>query len=691
MDMDAELDRSTDNQRFFELLTRHGSFDDSIDFRIIHTPGPKISTVKCELFLPYHKIDEISRIIQEWKDYNIYFGPALRKDHNGTKDGISHIPSLFVDIDFKDISEKEAWEKIKDFPIKPSAIIDTGGGLHIYWWLKEPLFAEEIPQVEKLLKRLSIHFGGDTKATDASHVMRVPGSFNRKPNRGNAPVRIMELNDNEIDQSDLDGLLPQIQQTISIEHLEINTSSQMWEKAKKEMSKHPKIMFHWMNPKPDDRSGHDWRLACLCIEEGITDPGIIYQIILNNPHGKAQSYPKTDKYIEEIISKCFAKSKVQISKDQEFPKYAIKGLAGQFADLHSNYLESPWSFFAFDFLTCLGNLISNRVTLASEIAPQPRFYTVNIGESADDRKSESIKKTIKFFEDTLTQGAFRCCHGVGSAEGLARKLDEIREGPKTLTLVYDELKLFVAKATIEGAALLPAVNSFFDSNKFHSATKTHSIKLDDVYLSILAASTLDTFSRMWSPAFLDIGFLNRLWIVRDRGERKFSIPREIPLPEIKHLQSKLGDLLKSLPKEGMRLPITDEARRVFDQWYFQQERSPFSKRLDNYGLRLMIVLSVNEGELTIKPDIAERVIRLLQWQLEIRRECDPVDAENNIAKMEEMIRRALARGPFENRELQRKVHYNRYGLFIWNSATDNLLRAKELLYDHKTKIYSLKN
>lgn len=687
--MEAELDRSTDNQKFFELLTRAGSFDDSINLRIIHTPQPKISIVKNEIFLPYYRIDEISQIIQEWKDYNIYFGPALRKDHSGTKAGISHLRCLFVDIDFKDILEEEAWKKIREFPIKPSVIIATGGGLHIYWWLKEPFFLEEIPQAESLLKRLSIHFGADTKATDASHVMRVPGSFNCKPNRGNAAVKIIELNNNDVDPSDLDGLLPQIQQKKSVDHLEINTSPELWNRAKREMSKRPKIMFHWMNPKPDDRSGHDWRLACLCIEEGITHPGMLYQIILNNPHGKAQNYPKTDKYIEEIISKCFAQSKVEISKVREFPKDAIKGLAGQFADLYSNYLESPWSFFGFGFLTCLGNLISNRVTLASEIVPQPRFYTVNIGESADDRKSESIKKTIKFFEDALAQEAFKCCHGVGSAEGLARKLDEIREGPKALTLVYDELKLFVAKATIEGAALLPAVNSFFDGNKYHSATKTHNIQLDDVYLSLLAASTFDTFSRMWTPAFLDIGFLNRLWLVRDRGERKFSIPREIPLPEIKHLQSELGDLLKSLPKEGVRLPITDEARRVFDQWYFQQENSPFSKRLDNYGLRLMIVLSVNEGELNITPDIAERVIRLLQWQLEIRRECDPVDAETNIAKMEEMIRRALARGPLEKRELQRRVHYNRYGLFIWNCATDNLLRAKELLYDHKTKIYSL--
>jgi hypothetical protein len=34
-----------------------------------------------------------------------------------------------------------------------------------------------------------------------------------------------------------------------------------------------------------------------------------------------------------------------------FPKEAIVGVAGKFADVYSRYMESPWNFFAFDFLT----------------------------------------------------------------------------------------------------------------------------------------------------------------------------------------------------------------------------------------------------------------------------------------------------------------------------------------------------
>ncbi len=193
---------------------------------------------------------------------------------------------------------------------------------------------------------------------------------------------------------------------------------------------------------------------------------------------------------------------------------------------------------------------------------------------------------------------------------------------------------------------------------------------------------------MWTPAFLDIGFLNRLWLVRDQGERKFSIPKEIPAAEVKALHRKLGELLKKFPN-FIKLSITEGARTVFDQWYFNVESSPFIKRLDTYGLRLMILLTVNEGRSEVTEDIVRRVVKLLEWQLTVRREVDPIDAEGSIARMEEMIRRVLSNGPLGKRELQRKVNYQRVGIFIWTSAIRNLQSAREVFYDQKSGIYRM--
>jgi hypothetical protein len=368
----------------------------------------------------------------------------------------------------------------------------------------------------------------------------------------------------------------------------------------------------------------------------------------------------------------------------EFPKEAIQGLAKEFADTFSEYLESPWSFWAFSFLTCLGSILSDRLTLDSAIKPQPRINTFLLGRSADERKSECEKQTIDFF--SVFQD-FHPCYGVGSAEGLAERLKKF---PKTL-LVYDEAKVFVSKAMLEASVLLPCVNTLFESNRFHSHTKGHSIEVDNGYLSILAASTLDTFQRMWTSAFTDIGFINRLWLDPDKAERKFSIPSSMPENIKKGLQEKLLTLLNAIPKDQKVLEITPEAFQVFDEWYRSTPQTIFTKRLDTYGLRFMILFCANENKTKVTPDITKRVIDLLEWQRRVREENDVIDAEGKIARMEEGIRRAVRKNPqgVTRRDLQRMTNSNRAGIFVWNTALKNL-QMEEIYYDPRRQVYRFK-
>ena len=689
------MGRKNDPIDFFLSLYRQCEIG-NINFRFIEQ-----GRIKSE-FVPVGSLldspNKVTLLLNNHKAANSYFGVALRNGTNGTKEGITQIPALWVDLDGSPL------EKVIQGPWPPSVVVETRPGrFHVYWKLKDPVGRPEIPQVEDLLRRLVAYFGGDPAATDASRILRVPGTLNYKTPPP-FPVSIHTFSDREFDLPDFEDL-PEIHEPVSSSSKNVDRGDrlkkilecQFLQHCDKDRATLPEPEWYAMVNILARESGgreliHSLSRGYPKYSAHETDKKILHAL---------NAGPLTCQKIKTLWScggNCGVSSPIRLPQKKTepvpipsagFPRETIRGLAGEFANLYSTYLESPWSFFAFGFLTCLGNLISDRVTLASEIAPQARFFTVNLGDSADDRKSESIKKTIRFFEDTLARGFFRVCHGIGSAEGLARVLGENSENIKKLLLIYDELKAFVSKASIKDATLLPAVNSFFEGNRLQSATKTHSIDLRDVYLSLLAASTIDTYSRMWTPAFLDIGFLNRLWLVKDHGERKFSIPREIPQAEIKTLQKKVGALLGNLPEGLFKIPISDEARAVFDKWYFSLESSPFSKRLDTYGLRLMIILAINESKMTVTEEIAQAVVKLLKWQLEIRREYAPIDAENNIAKIEEMIRRALARGPMETRDLQRKVNYSRYGLFAWKCGIENLCRSKEIFFDFKTKTYSL--
>jgi hypothetical protein len=359
-------------------------------------------------------------------------------------------------------------------------------------------------------------------------------------------------------------------------------------------------------------------------------------------------------------------------------------VAKDFADIYSQYMESPWSFWAFSFLTALGNLLTDRMILRSQIAPQPRLYTIILGESWDVRKSTAIKQTIRFFEKTFPEN-FYTCNGVGSAEGLSKIL---KDHPTTL-LVYDEFKHFVEKASIRSSVLGVCVNTLHENNEYGDAIRHESISIKDGNLSLLGASTLETFERMWNAHFRAIGFLNRLWLVPDERAAIISLPGLIPFDEYKSLQNEAKSLL---PDKKVEIGLEGKAYTIWDEYYkgIRASNSPFVKRLDTYGLRLMVLFCGNEGKNQVDTDMVQRIIRLLEWQLLVRRLTDPIDAESTVAVMEQAIRRTLRKkGELTDRELQKLTNASRTGLWAYTSAKTNLQHSGELRRDKESNTWVL--
>lgn len=353
-----------------------------------------------------------------------------------------------------------------------------------------------------------------------------------------------------------------------------------------------------------------------------------------------------------------------------FPN-VLKGVAGAFAIIYSSYLEVPAHFFFMGFLTCLGSFLSNSLTLASEISPQPRLYTLLLGESADDRKSTALTKVIDFFHSAVP--GFQVCWGIGSAEGLQKRLADSSQ----LVLCFDEFKQFVSKCRIDASVLLPCVNSLFESTRYESVTKKTRIFFEDVRLSMLAASTIQTYERTWHPSFTDIGFNNRIFLVPGSGERRFSFPAKVPERDLLGLRQYLGQVLGHVGTR-LELDITPAARAIYHEWYMNLKGSIHAKRLDVYAMRLMSLLAVNELKREVDEETVRQAIALSDWQLKVRQLYDPVDADNKVARLEESIRRVLSQGPRSDRDLKRYCHAHRAGLWFYNAAMNNLMRADEI-------------
>jgi hypothetical protein len=114
---------------------------------------------------------------------NLYVGVATRRDHTaGTLENCVSLGALFADIDFKTTPEADAREALAVFPLPPTCIVHSGGGLHVYYGLREPLtLPGDEARARVLLKRLATYLGGDLAAAEPARVLRVPGTVNRKP------------------------------------------------------------------------------------------------------------------------------------------------------------------------------------------------------------------------------------------------------------------------------------------------------------------------------------------------------------------------------------------------------------------------------------------------------------------------------------------------------------------------------
>ena len=115
------------------------------------------------------------------RNENHFFGVATRRDDSsGALSNCHHLPALFVDIDAK-TTKANALDRLKECSSPPSIIIDSGGGWHAYWLLKEPLeLATDTDQAYQLLGGLAMALDADPSAAEPARVLRIPGTRNLK-------------------------------------------------------------------------------------------------------------------------------------------------------------------------------------------------------------------------------------------------------------------------------------------------------------------------------------------------------------------------------------------------------------------------------------------------------------------------------------------------------------------------------
>ncbi len=129
---------------------------------------------------------------------DVYFGvnpTATQKDkfHRALIQDITAVNCLFAEFDGKDFNGKDsALNHVRSLRPLPSVVIDSGGGYHCYWLLKDTFIIENDQEREYIrgtLARWVDFVQGDT-VKDLARVLRVPGTHNYKPTYGPEPPSV---------------------------------------------------------------------------------------------------------------------------------------------------------------------------------------------------------------------------------------------------------------------------------------------------------------------------------------------------------------------------------------------------------------------------------------------------------------------------------------------------------------------
>lgn len=131
-----------------------------------------------------------------------YFALATYADPEAGRKATNTVQlrSLWLDVDYKQYeSEEQADEdlaKVAQVIGAPSIVVDSGGGFHAYWVLRESLSTDEWKPLAEAFQATwqSLGVKGDPISADAARILRLPGTHNTKYTPP-APVTVRVFDD----------------------------------------------------------------------------------------------------------------------------------------------------------------------------------------------------------------------------------------------------------------------------------------------------------------------------------------------------------------------------------------------------------------------------------------------------------------------------------------------------------------
>lgn len=515
---------------------------------------------KAQAFAPVTDRAELARFVKAHARENLYHGVATRRDSSsGGGDNCLHLGAVFTDIDGQHVDLAKAYAEVCGAPCPPSAIIDSGGGLHCYWFLREPLDVQAT-DAKPYLRRLVAAFHGDRACVDVARILRVPGTKNYKPKYGTprpVTLRLLEAS-RRYNLSDLDEVLPadpEPSRPVADTEGPLADLKAAGRYLRQLAPGKFAIVCPWQHEHTTESTGADtivfapsapgggWGFKCLhehCAGRAIGD---LYRWLRRATRGgdrsekSDQSPPAND-----------LRSHISLTSPSggwpELAPPAFVGLPGELVRIVSPHTEADPAALLVVTLAMAGSAIGRgpAFTVGAD-SHHTNLFTVLVGPTGTGRKGTAHAEVRRALAEADPDWARDCMtNGLSSGEGLihaVRDALEVQEPIKEKGRVVDyqvvvkdpgvsDKRLFVTEAEFasvlrvgrrDGSTLSPTLRQAWDTGDLRVMTKQSPERATGAHISIVGHITPEELVREMSGTDLANGLANRFLFVASRRAR----------------------------------------------------------------------------------------------------------------------------------------------------------------------------
>lgn len=635
-----------------------------------------------------------SQFIAEHASENLYFGVATRRDATGGHlANCRHLGALFTDVDFKHTAESEIRARLAHVLLPPSAIVHSGGGLHCYWFLREPLaLPDDAIPAKALLRRLAVYLGGDLPAAEPARILRVPGTWNHKPEYSPARLVRLELCDpaKRYNLHELDEWLPD-EPVAEMRTGPFAMPAQVLDGARND------TLYRLARSLRAKGLGAPALLAALDAENqekcrpplAAAEVAAIAEHALTQPNAPGFDAPLA---ADRVAGSALAVDSVRAPQGPlvvpPLKREAFYGLAGRVVDCVAPASEADPAAILLHVLLGAGNLIGRSVyAMVEKTRHSCNEFAVLVGQSAKGRKGQAWSTPKALFEQVNPDWmATRVRSGLSSGEGLIYHVRDAREEQQPVkkggrvveyqTVVVDpgetdkrllifepELASVLRRMNGETSSLSAVMRQAWESGDLSTLTRRDALRATGAHVSVIAHVTREELIANLTETERANGFANRfLFCLVTRSKvlpEGGSVPDAVLTPLVEALRAAAAHATGD-PRELRRTPA---AREMWEAVYGAlSEGEPgllgaVLARAEAHVLRLSLLYAALDGAAAVDTPHLEAALAL--WDYADASARAIFVGRSGMAEQDALVAAVRARGPLSQTEISGLFHRNK--------------------------------